>query len=36
MNVYAPEVDEIKGADVFDPDQPWDWYEYFFPKGRGR
>jgi len=31
-----PESEELQGADVFDPAQPWDWYEYFFPKSRGR
>jgi len=33
MNVSdAPEVDEVRGAEVFDPEEPWNWYEYFFPE----
>lgn len=27
-----PEVDPIRGAEVFDPAEPWNWYEYYFPE----
>jgi len=36
---YLPDENLLvrtEGADVFDPARPWDWYEYFFPKSRGR
>ncbi len=31
-----PEFAGLTNAEVFDPDEPWNWYEYYFPKSRGR
>jgi hypothetical protein len=25
-------VTPMQSSDVFDPDSPWEWYEYFFPE----
>lgn len=27
-----PEFNGLRGADVFNPARPWDWYEYYFPE----